>query len=771
MSDKLSQSKEKQSDSNPGEDVSFARTLGFFDATMIGVGAMIGAGIFVLTGIACGEAGPAAILAFALNGVVTLITAMVYSELASSIPKAGGGYAYVKHAFPDVLGFTAGWWLWFAYTVACALYAAGFGSYFMEFLVQYFPGTAHLIASVAGEHGAVVLWIILSGITFTLLNMKGAAVTGKAENIMVIAKISVLVVFIIFGVEAMVEDVPAAQAEFVPFFPKGINGVFIAMGLTFIAFEGYDLIATVAEEIKDPGKNIPKATFVSVGVTVFIYLCVLLVSLGAVHPPDMTSWAFLGKYQETAIVKASAQMMPGVGVFLIVLGGVLSTVSALNATVLASSRVAFSMARDGWLPKKMAAIHQKSRTPHISILVTGAIFVITAVVLPVNALGSAASIMFLLVFALVNLALIALRRKEPQLHRPYRLPLYPILPLSGFVINLSLALYQIVFDPRPWLFVIGWTVFGLLLYFSVFERRVRGQKPQTLELESPSLPQTQNKFTILVPLSNPHTVTALVDMAAALAKQKDGIVVGLTVVQVPRQLPIHEGVKMAHHSKPLLKTAEKRSVELGVPFMSDLRLGHNAGDAIIDAVKTLKADILVMGWKGFANTKDRIFGQLTDQMIRHCPCDLALAKMTDSPKKRILLATSGGPNATLGADFSNGFSTLFNATVDACVVVKKEADEQQETAALQRIEGSIATLNLEGDTGKHIVRANSVAAGIAKAAKNYDLVVIGAAPPKAFKQMLLGDIPEKVARHSSSPVIIIRKWQGSVSGLFRKLFG
>lgn len=641
----------------------------------------------------------------------------------------------------------------------------------MEFLLRYFPNTAHVMASVAGEHAAVVFWILLSGISFTLLNVKGAAVTGKTENIMVIAKIAVLVVFIIFGIEAVAEDIPATQAEFKPFFPKGVSGVFIAMGLTFIAFEGYDLIATVAEEIKDPGKNIPKATFVSVGVTVFIYLCVLLVSLGAVHPEDMTSWEFLGKYQETAIVKASAQMMPGIGVFLIVLGGVLSTVSALNATVLASSRVAFSMARDGWLPDRMAAIHPKSRTPHIAILATGAVFLITAVVLPVNALGSAASIMFLLVFAMVNLALIALRRKEPSLERPYRMPLYPILPLAGFVINLALALYQIVFDPRPWLFVIGWTVFGLLLYFSVFERRVRGRKPQTLELESPGKPQTQNKFTIVVPLSNPYTVNSLIDMAAALAKQKDGILVGLTVVQVPKQLPIREGVKMAHHSKPLLRAAEKRAAELGVPFVSDLRLGHSAGDAIIDAVRALNADILVMGWKGFANTRDRIFGQITDQMIRHCPCDLALAKMTDSEKKRILLATSGGPNATLGADFSNGFSTLFHATVDACVVVKKDADKAEENAALQRIEGSIAALHLKGNTGKHIVRANSVAAGIARAAKDYDLVVIGAAPPKAFKQMLLGDIPEKVARHSSSPVIIIRKWQGPVSGLFRKLFG
>ena len=756
---------------NGDSDVTFTRTLGFFDATMIGVGAMIGAGIFVLTGIACGEAGPAAMLAFALNGAVTTITAMVYAELASSIPKAGGGYAYVKHAFPDVLGFTAGWWLWFAYTVACALYAAGFGSYFMEFLVRYFPKTAHVMASFAGEHAAVVFWIIISGVSFTLLNVKGAAVTGKTENILVIAKIAVLVMFIIFGIEAFADDIPAAKAEFKPFFPKGFSGVFIAMGLTFIAFEGYDLIATVAEEIKDPGKNIPKATFTSVGITVFIYLFVLLVSLGAVHPEDMASWEFLGKYQETAIVKASAKMMPGIGVFLIVLGGVLSTVSALNATVLASSRVAFSMARDGWLPDRIAAIHPKKRTPHIAILVTGLIFVVIAVALPVNALGSAASIMFLLVFAFVNLALIALRRKHPGLKRPYRIPLYPVFPLLGFGINLALAVYQLVFDPLPWLFVIGWTVFGLLLYFALFEKKMRHTKPQTLELESPVLSPEEGQFTIVVPLSNPHTVDSLIEIAAALAKKKNGIVVGLTVVQVPQQLPIREGVKIAHHSRPLLKSAEKHAAKLGIPFESDLRLGHNATDAIIDAVRSHNADILVMGWKGFANTRDRIFGQMTDHMIRHCPCDLALVKITNRPRKKILLATSGGPNATLGADFSSGFSKLFNATVDACVVVKKDADKEEERAALKRIEGSIAALNLEGDTGRHVVHANSVAAGISKAARDYDLVIMGAAPPKFFKHMLLGDIPEKVARYSSSPVVIIRKWQGPVHGLFRILFG
>jgi len=755
----------------PESQVSFARTLGFFDATMIGVGAMIGAGIFVLTGIASGEAGPAALLAFGLNGVVTLITAMVYAELSSALPESGGGYAFVKNAFPDVLGFVAGWWLWFAYTSACALYAAGFGSYFMEFLATYFPGAFHLMSSVAGEHAATIFVILLAGVAFTLLNVRGAAVTGKTENVIVIAKIAVLAVFIVFGLEVIAGDVPAAKAEFTPFFPRGYSGVLVAMGLTFIAFEGYDLIATVAEEIKRPERNIPRATFVSVGVAVFIYLCVVVVSLGAVHPQDGSSWQFLGQYQETAIVKAAAQMMPGIGVFLIVLGGVLSTMSALNATVLASSRVAFSMARDGWLPDRIARINLRRRTPHVAILVTGAIFLVTAVALPIEALGSAASVMFLLVFAMVNLALVALRRKRPGLKRPFKVPLYPLLPLCGFAINTALAIYQVTFDPRPWLVVIGWTLVGLLLYFAVFERKVRARGPQVLELELAQEPVAKQRFRIVVPLANPDTVKPLIDVSAALARPRDGEIVAVTVVLVPEQLPIHEGLKLAHHRRPLLRAAQKRAEELGVDLRTDLRIAHRLGDAMLGAVQGQGADLLVMGWKGFANTRDRIFGELTDHMVRHCPCDLALVKVIHGPTDRILLATSGGPNATLGAEFTRSFCEMYAASVDACVVVPADADPATEQAALERIRGSLESLDLGGGVGRKLVRSNSVAAGIAKASKDYDLVVIGAAPSKPFKQILAGDIPEKVARYSPQSVILIRRWQGKMSGLFRKLFG
>ena len=326
----------------------FARDLGLFDATMIGIGAMIGAGIFVLTGIAAGEAGPASVVAFALNGVVTLFTAFAYAELASAIPKAGGGYSFVKMAYPGAVGFVSGWMLWFAYTVACSLYALGFAGYFWEFLHKYIPFVSGNVYSLLGNKTPVLLVTVIIGTTFIWLNARGAEVTGKAENVLTLSKLLVLVIFVFFGLSEIFGNPSQVSESFTPFFAKGMGGVFVAMGLTFIAFEGYDLIATVAEEIKSPEKNIPRATFIALGVTITIYLLILFVSLAAINPGGMTSWEFLGEYKETAIVRAAESFMPAFGVALIVFGGLLSTSSALNATVMAASRVAFSMGRDSY---------------------------------------------------------------------------------------------------------------------------------------------------------------------------------------------------------------------------------------------------------------------------------------------------------------------------------------------------------------------------------------------------------------------------------------
>ncbi|MEF8887557.1 MAG: APC family permease [Haloarculaceae archaeon] len=427
-----------------------AASLGLLDATMVGIGAMIGAGIFVLTGLAARTAGAAAILVFALNGGVTAFTAFSYAELASAIPKSGGGYAYVHEAFPDPVSFVMGWTRWFTYMAAGALYALGFSSNFVEFVHLFWTG---LPASPVWEAGYALVAVGL----FVALNALSTEASGGAETLVTVIKIVILGVFVVFGIGAV------RTGEFAPFFPEGgAQRVLPAMGLTFIAFQGYDLIATVTEEVENPRKNIPRAIFLSLGVTVVIYLLVVGVAIGTLGPER------LGQAGETAVAQAAVGFMPDVGVFgaslgavLIAFGAVFSTISALNAVVIGSSRVAFAMGREGQLPARLGRIHHDYGTPFAAVLASAAVMLLATVLAPIQLVGNLASLFSLLGFTVVNLAVIRLRQVRPNLSRPFSVPFYPAPPVLGIVLNLLLSLYIPV---QTWLVAVAWLVFGSTVY-------------------------------------------------------------------------------------------------------------------------------------------------------------------------------------------------------------------------------------------------------------------------------------------------------------------
>jgi amino acid transporter/nucleotide-binding universal stress UspA family protein len=752
-------------------DVTFARNLGLFDASMIGIGAMIGAGIFVLTGIAAGEAGPGALLSFALNGLVTLLTALSYAELASVYPKSGGGYAFISKAFPGPAGFASGWMLWFCYIIACALYALGFGSYFWEFIQSYFPPLANLVFSLAGHKAPALVMTALVSIIFILVNMRGTAVTGSVENIVTMAKIIILGIFIAYGLKRIFQIPSAAAASFTPFLPNGAGGVVIAMGLTFIAFEGYDLIATVAEEIKTPEKTIPRATLISLAVTVFIYLMILLVCIGAIQPESGKSWQFLGQYQETAIARAAKSFMPTFGVALIIFGGLLSTVSALNATILASSRVAFSMSRDKMLPMSLSTIHTRRRTPHIAIAVTGVLVIVMALLFPIHVIGSAASVMFLLTFTLVNLSLIALRRKFPELKGGFRVPLYPATPIAAIALNLFLAIYQFNFDPRAWYIAIAWIIVGLFIFFMYFEKVKAADMPQVLEVQQPKS-ENHYAYRILVPLHNPDHVIPLMKLAIPIARAHQGEIIVLGVIDVPINLPPHEGMRFVHHKTPLLRKAIEYCNEQGVATRSAIRIANQIWDGILQAAEVEKATLILMGWKGFTTNRDRIMGEVTDKVVRQAPCDLITVKlMGDRLIQRILITTAGGPHASLAAEYVGIFHYAEGLEVTCCYVVDPNADERAREFARQWMHKTLRLTNLEGRVEMRLLQGKRVATALVKAAADYDLVVLGASREGVFSNALFGEIPEKVARYAKTPVMIVQRYEGPVKSLVKRIMG
>ena len=753
--------------------VTFARTLGLFDATMIGVGAMIGAGIFVLTGLAAREAGPAAILAFALNGIVTMFTALSYAELASAIPEAGGGYSYIKRAFPSWVGFLSGWMLWFAYTVACSLYALGFASYFWEFFHRYTPDLAERAKDVLtfwpNSHLAVVTLLI--GATFIALNYRGAEVTGKTENIITVAKIVILAIFCAFGVWQALTHPDIVVAAFVPFFTNGAGGVIVAMGLTFIAFEGYDLIATVSEEVKDPEHNIPKAIFLSLGISITIYLLILFVSLGAVQGVDgMRSWQLLGEKGETAIVEAAKSFMPAFGVALIVFGGLLSTISALNATILASSRVAFTMGRDRLLPPVLATIHRVRRTPHIAIVVTGVILLALAVSFDVTVVGSAASVMFLLTFTLVNLSVLVLRN-DRNIKRRYRIPFYPWPPLLGTVTSVFLAVYQLNLGAegiRSWTVAIGWVVVGMAIYFAFFRKEAAKVEPQVLALPlERRKPAAATRFRVLVPVYNPDNVELLIRMACLLCKPygNEAEVLAISVVNVPVQLDVQEGRKLASQREGVLAQARKTAAEYGIPCYSEVRIAHRTPQAILSMAQQEHVDVLILGWRGHTKTRDAQFGAVVDEIIDKTPCDLFVVRCDRDlqlPLENILLPTAGGPSANFAAGLAERLLTEDGRLVLAGVA-RPNASEESLTHVRQMVASTMGHISFGVEADRVLLVGDSVADAIIRETgeKAYGAVIVGATRTSWFKRVMFGQIPEQIARDSKLPVILVKHHEGA----------
>lgn len=542
-----------------------SRDLSLFSVTMIGVGAMIGAGIFVLTGIAVGVSGPAILIAFLLNGIVAFFTASAYAELGSSIPEAGGGYLWVKESLPQPSGFLSGWMSWMAHSVACSLYAVGFGAYFGEVLLEFkiMPAFDPLLLKK--------LLAVLVVIIFSYINYRGAKETGKAGNIATVMKILILLIFVFLGSRIIIFQEPFRFTHFTPFFPKGFLGILTAMGLTYIAFEGYEIIAQSGEEIKNPKKNIPKAIFLSLIIVIPIYIFVAFVALGVVNPEGMSAWDFLADKKEIAMVEAARHISIW-GSAILLFGGLLSTISALNATIYSSSRVSFAMGRDYNLPEIFSHIHKKFRTPSGSIFVSASLIIIMLLLLPIEDIASSADVMFLFLFIFVNIALIHIRRKSPERLIGYKSPLFPLFPFLGIITQGVLVVVMFLYSPKSFFLSLLWIGAGLSIYYGyskLKEDEVVGPK---VLLEEKEL--AHKKFRIVLGVEEQKEVMPLMNVAIPIAKEKDAEIFVTHVIPLPPQTPLNVGKRFIQERKRFLEKADELGEKNKIPVSFSIRVSH-----------------------------------------------------------------------------------------------------------------------------------------------------------------------------------------------------
>ena len=432
---------------------SLSRSVGRLDLTALGVGAIIGTGIFVIIGEAIGKSGPAIILAFVLAGVTCVFSALSYAELASTIPVSGSAYTYTYATLGEVVAWIIGWDLILEYGFSVATVAVGWGGYLNVLLGDVFGSTLpNSIANPVGEDGGVVnvpavfLVAVITGVLIV-----GVKESTRFNTVMVVVKLAVLAFFIILGVTAINTD------NYTPFAPDGFSGVTSAAALIFFAYIGFDAVSTSGEESKRPGRDLPWAIIGSLIIATVIYILVAIVATGLLPADQLAAPANVDAPLAAALDKGAGF---SAGADIVAVGALVAITSVVLTILYGQTRITFAMCRDGLLPNGLARL-SKRRTPWLITLIVGGLAALMAAFLPLSELAELVNIGTLFAFLLVNIGVIWLRRTRPDIERPFRVPLVPVTPLIGAA--LCIYLMTQLEGATWWRFGI-WMAIGLVIY-------------------------------------------------------------------------------------------------------------------------------------------------------------------------------------------------------------------------------------------------------------------------------------------------------------------
>lgn len=459
----------------------FRRSLSAMNLMALGIGEIIGAGIFVLTGQAAAQyAGPAIILSFLLSGAACACAALCYAEMAAMIPLSGSAYTYAYATLGEFCAWIIGWDLTLEYLFGASAVAVGWSGYVVSFFQDFGITIPQVISDAPLKYSPDSGW----GITGALINFPAVVVTvlttallvvgiresARMNNIIVLVKVAVILLFIGFGCSYI------SATNLTPFIPPntgvfghyGWSGILRGAGVIFFAYIGFDAVSTTAQEAKNPQRDMPIGIIGSFVVSTLLYILVALVITGIVRYDQ------LGVPDPIAVALNAA----GPGLFwlrpLIKLGAIAGLTSVVLVSILGQPRIMYSMSRDGLLPAWVSKMHPRFRTPHLTTMLTGAVALVFAGLFPIDILGELVSIGTLMAFAIVCVGVLVLRYIHPEMHRPFRTPWSPFIPVLGAVAAV-VQMAALPFD--TWLRLVVWLIIGLAIYFgySVRHSRLRAQ--------------------------------------------------------------------------------------------------------------------------------------------------------------------------------------------------------------------------------------------------------------------------------------------------------
>jgi APA family basic amino acid/polyamine antiporter len=455
------------------EKKSLKRTLGAFELTMLGVGAIIGTGIFVLTSVAANKAGPGMLHAFVISGVVCLLTALIYSEIASMIPVSGSAYTYSYGVLGEAIAWMVGWALILEYAVAAGAVAVGWSGYVNGFLRTHDLGLPLALTAGPGDTitlpdgttaaGGFNLVAFLVSLLVTWLLVLGTSKSAKFTAVLVLVKIAALTLFIVLAFPAV------DSANFEPMLPLGWGtplsgiGVLGASASIFFAYVGFDAVSTAAEETKNPNRNIPIGLIGSLGVCTLFYLLVAYCAIGAMgaQPGGVLSQS---KEPLAFVLRELGHPILGDAVGW---AAILALPSVILMMLYGQTRILFTMSRDGLMPAVLSKVHPRYHTPHVVTIITGVVVAFFAAMFPVAALADISNSGTLFAFFVVTLGVLILRRIQPNRARPFRAPFVwivgPLAMAGCALLFVSLGAYTIK------LFFL-WAAIGLVVYYTYSRR-------------------------------------------------------------------------------------------------------------------------------------------------------------------------------------------------------------------------------------------------------------------------------------------------------------
>ena len=724
------------------------RTLGFTEAMTLGGGTMIGAGIFILPAIAAEGAGPASSISFGIAGFVALLAALSLAELATGMPISGGSYHYVNRGLGSFFGSIVGWGMWTGLMFASAFYMVGFGQYIVE-SVPFLDGRVLIVLT-----GLIGLSLIAG------MNYYGTEESSGAQNIMIGTEFVIVLIYTGIGLFFI------ETANLVDFAPTGPSGIVATTGVVFVTFLGFEIIATVAGEVKKPGKLIPLTMVLSVvGVTI-LYMIIMIVSTGVI--PYQELGGSLVPVADVAVVFAGS-----IGVVAIVFAAVIAAISSSNSSILAASRVLFAMGRDNLMSDWLNETHDRFNTPHRAVVATGAVTAgLIGIGLEVEAivalLAEVASFSFLVTYALVHVALVTFRRADPPAYDPdFEVPgiLYPVVPALGvlasvFVISQMAQIVQFV----------GVGIVGLGGVWYVTYARTNAVEEGLLR---DALPGQDPTYTVVVPIVNPETQQGLLELAAANAsanaERGSAEIVALNILQVAGDTQQNVAADRLEHQRELLAASQSIAEQIDISLRTRAVVGQDIGTTILEVLESEAADHALLGWRGSFGRGEYAFGPNLDALLTDAPVDVTLANFQAQPVDDVVALIGDGPNtptavrraaefATLDGDDAR--PTLLNVQLATGETGQKSA-KPAETAVEQAEETIERAAHQAGlDPGAYdtsVLVGETIESAVIDAVDGRDLVCLGLSDRSDLLRDRSGSIAERIHDQTSCNVAIAKR--------------